>query len=199
MHQDSAFPPPALAQGRPPAQGLYDPSQEHDACGVAFVATMTGEASHDIVVKALTALRNLDHRGAAGAEATSGDGAGILMQVPDAFLQEAAAEAGFELPGRWSYAVGTAFLPGDDENVTKTRKRIEEIAAEESLEVLGWREVPTDSSTLGATAVGVMPTFTGKPLTGYVYVAPPGVRSAASLRAWVERGLDFARNLPPKS
>ena len=80
----------------PPAQGLYDPRFEHDACGVAFVATLTGEASHDIVAKALTALHNLDHRGAAGAEANSGDGAGILLQVPDAFLR---AVVDFELPG----------------------------------------------------------------------------------------------------
>ncbi len=94
--------------------GLYDPANEHDACGVAFVATLTGEASHDIVAKALTALRNLDHRGAAGAEVNSGDGAGILMQVPDAFLRAVTAEAGFELPTQHAYAVGTAFLPGDD-------------------------------------------------------------------------------------
>ena len=81
--------------GVPPPQGLYDPRHEHDACGVAFVATLTGEASHDIVAKALTALRNLDHRGAAGAEVNSGDGAGILLQVPDAFLREV---VDFELP-----------------------------------------------------------------------------------------------------
>ena len=79
----------------PPPQGLYDPRYEHDACGVAFVATLTGVASHDIVAKALTALRNLDHRGAAGAEVNSGDGAGILLQVPDAFLR---AVVDFELP-----------------------------------------------------------------------------------------------------
>ena len=99
----------------PPPQGLYDPRHEHDACGVAFVATLTGEASHDIVAKSLTALRNLEHRGAAGAEPNSGDGAGILMQIPDAFLRAVAGEAGFELPPPRAYAVGTAFLPGDDE------------------------------------------------------------------------------------
>ena len=125
----------------PPKQGLYDPRHEHDACGVAFVATLTGEASHDIVAKALTALRNLEHRGAAGAEPNSGDGAGILMQVPDAFLREV---VDFELPPPASYAVGTAFLPGDDEQVAKTRRRIEELAAEEGLTVLGWRDVPTN-------------------------------------------------------
>ena len=133
----------------PPPQGLYDPRHEHDACGVAFVATLTGEASHDIVVKALTALRNLDHRGAAGAETNSGDGAGILIQVPDAFLREVTQEAGFELPPARSYAVGTAFLPGDDEQVAKTRRRIEELAAEEGLAVLGWRDVPVNPESLG--------------------------------------------------
>src|SRR3954449_12940033 len=101
----------------PPPQGLYDPRHEHDACGVAFVATLTGEASHDIVSKALTALRNLEHRGAAGAEPNSGDGAGILMQVPDAFFRGV---VDFDLPVAGSYAVGTAFLPGDAEHVAKT-------------------------------------------------------------------------------
>src|SRR4051794_33692862 len=140
----------------PPAQGLYDPRFEHDACGVAFVATLTGQASHDIVAKALTALRNLDHRGAAGAEVDSGDGAGILLQVPDAFLR---AVVDFELPGQHAYAVGTAFLPGDVEEVAKTRHRIEQIAAEAGLTVLGWRDVPIQPAGLGQMALGVMPSF----------------------------------------
>ena len=143
-------------QAFPPPQGLYDGTHEHDACGVAFVATMTGVPSHDIVSKALTALRNLEHRGAAGAEPNSGDGAGILMQVPDKFFREV---VDFELPGKHAYAAGTAFIPGDDEQVAKTRKRIEEIAAEEGLSVLGWREVPTDVSLLGKTALDCMPSF----------------------------------------
>ncbi|WP_426244248.1 glutamate synthase large subunit [Nocardioides sp. LHG3406-4] len=156
-----AFPPPAAGArpgpwATPQAQGLYDPRHEHDACGVAFVATLTGVASHDIVAKALTALRNLDHRGAAGAEVNSGDGAGILLQVPDAFLRGV---VDFELPPQHSYAVGTAFVPGDAEQVAKTRQRIEEIAAEEGLAVLGWRDVPVEPGILGATARGVMPAF----------------------------------------
>ncbi|MCW2784094.1 MAG: gltB 2 [Marmoricola sp.] len=159
----SAFPPAATAAtgpyGRPVAQGLYDGTNEHDACGVAFVATLTGVPSHYIVSQALTALRNLEHRGAAGAEPNSGDGAGILLQVPDRFFRDVTAEAGFELPPARSYAVGTAFLPGDAEQVAKTRQRIEEIAAEEGLTVLGWREVPTDPSSLGATALATMPAF----------------------------------------
>ena len=120
-----AFPPPtsgarAGLHGRPEPQGLYDGLHEHDACGVAFVATLTGVASHDIVLKALTALRNLEHRGAAGAETNSGDGAGILMQVPDAFLRDV---VDFDLPAQHGYAVGTAFLPGDADTVAKTRQR----------------------------------------------------------------------------
>ncbi|WP_395694613.1 glutamate synthase large subunit [Nocardioides sp.] len=140
----------------PPPQGLYDPRHEHDACGVAFVATLTGVASHRIVEQGVQALLNLDHRGAAGAEPNSGDGAGILIQVPDAFLR---AVVDFDLPAQHAYAVGTAFLPGDAEQVVKTRTRIEEIAAEEGLTVLGWRDVPVDPSSLGTTAAGVMPSF----------------------------------------
>ncbi len=153
----------------PPPQGLYDGTSEHDACGVAFVATLTGVASHDIVSKALTALRNLEHRGAAGAEPNSGDGAGILMQVPDAFFREV---LDFDLPGAGSYAVGTAFLPGDAEHVAKTRQQIEQIAADEGLAVLGWREVPTNDAPLGTTARDCMPAF------AQLFVAGQGARIA---------------------
>jgi glutamate synthase (NADPH) large chain len=139
-----------------PAQGLYDPRFEHDACGVAFVATLSGEPSHAIVEQALTALRNLDHRGAAGAEPNSGDGAGILLQVPDEFLRGV---VDLDLPVRGAYAVGSAFLEGDDDDMAKTRRRVEELADEEGLEVLGWRDVPVEAGSLGATARSVMPTF----------------------------------------
>ena len=145
-----------ISHATPEAQGLYDPRFEHDACGVAFVATMTGEASHDIVAKALQALRNLDHRGAAGAEVNSGDGAGILLQVPDAFLR---AVTDFELPAAGSYAVGMGFLPADADDLAKVRTTIEEIAAAEGARVLGWRDVPVEPSVLGSMALGVMPTF----------------------------------------
>jgi glutamate synthase (NADPH/NADH) large chain len=154
----------------PARQGLYDPANEHDACGVAFVATLTGEATHDIVRKGITALLNLDHRGAAGAEVNSGDGAGILIQVPDAFLRAETAVAGFELPDRHSYAVGTAFLPGDADQVAKTQARIGDIAAEEGLDVIGWREVPVDPSSLGQTALAAMPRFS------QIFVAGRGTR-----------------------
>ncbi|MER8070851.1 glutamate synthase large subunit [Streptomyces sp. NPDC094034] len=140
--------------GRPAPQGMYDPRNEHDACGVGFVATLTGVASHALVEQALTVLRNLEHRGATGSEPDSGDGAGILLQVPDAFLREV---AGFELPEAGSYAVGIGFLPADD--AMDAVSRIETIAAEEGLNVLGWREVPVAPELLGATARSTMPAF----------------------------------------
>ena len=161
-----------ISHAIPEAQGLYDPRFEHDACGVAFVATMTGEASHDIVAKALQALRNLDHRGAAGAEVNSGDGAGILLQVPDAFLR---AVTDFELPAVGSYAVGMGFLPTDADDLAKTRTTIEEIAAAEGARVLGWRDVPVEPSVLGSMALGVMPTFSQL----FIEAADPSVTGLA--------------------
>jgi len=140
----------------PPAQGLYDGQHEHDACGVAFVATLTGIPTHRIVEQAITALRNLEHRGAAGAETNSGDGAGILLQVPDKFFRSV---VDFALPPAGAYAVGTAFLFGDAAEVAATKSTIEAIAGEEGLVVLGWREVPTDPSSLGRSALAVMPSF----------------------------------------
>ncbi|GAB2674324.1 glutamate synthase large subunit [Thalassiella azotivora] len=140
----------------PQAQGLYDGEHEHDACGVAFVATLRGEPGHDIVEHALTALRNLDHRGAVGAEVDTGDGAGILTQVPDAFLRDV---VGFELPARGSYAVGTVFLPDDDAEDAEAVRRIEQIAGEEGLRVLGWRDVPTTPDLVGSMARSCMPRF----------------------------------------
>ncbi|TDD49852.1 glutamate synthase large subunit [Kribbella antibiotica] len=139
-----------------PSEGLYDGRHEHDACGVAFVATLTGIPSHDIVAKALTALRNLEHRGASGAEPDSGDGAGILIQVPDAYYRKVCE---FELPVARGYATGIAFLPAEADDAAKAIARIEEIAVEEKLTVLGWRDVPTTPDLLGNTARSVMPTF----------------------------------------
>jgi glutamate synthase (NADPH/NADH) large chain len=140
----------------PPAAGLYDPRHESDACGVALLADLGGRASHRMVTQALTALRNLEHRGAAGAEPESGDGAGMTVQVPDAFLR---AVVPFELPPIGDYAVGMAFLPVDDAARAKVMTLVEEVADDEGLRVLGWRNVPTDPAGLGPTARGVMPAF----------------------------------------
>ena len=140
----------------PSSQGLYNPAFEHDACGVAMVADMHGRRSRDIVDKAITALVNLEHRGAQGAEPHTGDGAGILLQVPDEFLR---AVVEFDLPEYGSYATGIAFLPQSSKDAATACEAVEKIAEAEGLEVLGWREVPTDESSLGALARDAMPTF----------------------------------------
>ncbi|WP_045378903.1 glutamate synthase large subunit [Mycobacterium kyorinense] len=136
--------------------GLYNPAFEHDSCGVAMVVDMHGRRSRDIVDKAITALLNLEHRGAAGAEPHSGDGAGILIQVPDEFLR---AIVDFELPPAGSYATGIAFLPQSSKDAAAACAAVEKIVQSEGLEVLGWREVPTDDSSLGALSRDAMPTF----------------------------------------
>ncbi|MEV0703493.1 glutamate synthase large subunit [Saccharopolyspora sp. NPDC050389] len=147
----------------PAAQGLYDPAAEQDSCGVAMVADIRGRRSHGIVADALTALANLEHRGAAGAEPTSGDGAGILLQLPDELLR---AEAGVELPepdeaGRHRYAAGMAFLPTDAEQRARVVELVARVAAEENMRVLGWRDVPVtpERAGVGTTAQQCMPHF----------------------------------------
>ena len=142
--------------GPPARQGLYDPRFEHDACGVSFVADIKGRASRSIVAMGIGALCNMEHRGATGAEADSGDGAGILIQIPDRFLR---AVAPFELPPVGSYAVGLGFLPADIGDAEKAQNAIASIIAEEGLTVLGWRDVPVNPDCLGATARSVMPSF----------------------------------------
>ncbi len=142
----------ALSSNYPHAQGLYDPAQEHDACGVAMVATLNKVATHEIVEKALTALRNLEHRGASGAEPDSGDGAGILIRIPDKFYQDVTE---FKLPEVGAYASGIAFV----EAGVDVKAAIEKLALEEGLIILGWRELPINSSSLGKTALSVMPNF----------------------------------------
>src|SRR5690349_17593868 len=112
----------------PPAQGLYDPAHERDACGVAFVADVAGRRSHDVVQKGLSALVRLDHRGARGAEPNTGDGAGIMIQVPDAFVRAA---VDFDLPPVGSYATGLAFLPTDEADAALAERIIEKYAVVE--------------------------------------------------------------------
>ena len=137
----------------PNAVGLYDPANEHDACGVAMVATLNKLPTHEIVSQALTALRNLEHRGASGAEVDSGDGAGILIQIPDKFYRSV---VNFDLPKAIEYATGIFFVkPGE----TGYQESIEKIAKEEGLKILGWRDVPINSKSLGKTAISVMPEF----------------------------------------
>ncbi|NKX49497.1 glutamate synthase large subunit [Arthrobacter deserti] len=140
----------------PEQSGLYDPANEKDACGLAVIATLRGEPGHDIVDAALTALRNLEHRGAVGADEGTGDGAGLLTQIPDEFFR---AVTGFELPPAGEYAVGTAFLPSEDKEAAIAREGIEALAESEGLKVLGWREVPVVADLVGAMARACMPHF----------------------------------------
>ncbi|WP_295829869.1 glutamate synthase large subunit [uncultured Microbacterium sp.] len=151
----------------PARQGMYDPSFEKDACGLAMVATLRGEAGHDIIDLALTALRNLEHRGAIGSDAGTGDGAGILTQMPDAFLREV---VDFALPPVGEYAAGMIFLPLGHDEREAMKAGIEELARHENLEVLGWREVPVDTEHLGKLAFEARPAFeqlfVSRPATG---------------------------------
>ncbi|MBV9000426.1 MAG: glutamate synthase subunit alpha, partial [Solirubrobacterales bacterium] len=134
----------------PGATGLYDPANEHDGCGIALVAKLWGEASHAVVEKALDALGNLEHRGAEGADPNTGDGAGILLQIPDGFLR--AAVAGVELPPAGRYGVGVCYLPSDPERRAVLEQLIEETIEAEGQRMLWWRDVPVDDRHVGDTA-----------------------------------------------
>jgi glutamate synthase (ferredoxin) len=136
----------------PGAQGLYDPQFEHDACGVGFLVNVKGRKSHEMVTQALQILRNLDHRGACGCEANTGDGAGLLVQMPHEFLKIATREARVALPGPGEYGVGMVFLPPDPAERRGCEQIFERIVAEEGQRLLGWRTIPTDNSPLGETA-----------------------------------------------
>src|SRR5215471_8407771 len=143
--------------GYPASAGMYDPSFEHDACGVGFVVNIKGRKSHAVVEKGLEVLINLQHRGACGCEANTGDGAGILVQMPDAFLRKVTAGLGITLPPAGRYGAGLVFLPRKAEELASLRSLIESIVVEEGQSVLGWRDVPTSDHLLGASAVAVKP------------------------------------------
>ncbi|HWL43199.1 MAG TPA: glutamate synthase large subunit [Ilumatobacter sp.] len=167
-------------QTTPGPTGLYDPRFERDACGVAFVAHMKGIRSHELVVTGLRALTNLEHRGATGAEPDTGDGAGVLLQMPDRLLRES---VGFDLPPEGQYACGVVFLPVDTRMRESVQRRIAEIMADEGVTVLGWREVPVDPSCLGKTALAAMPSFY------QLFVSSPGGEAGVALdrRTFVAR------------
>ncbi len=141
----------------PPKQGLYDPQFEHDSCGVGFVVNMKGRKSHKLVTDALQILLNLDHRGACGCEANTGDGAGILMQTPHDFLLKVTDKAGFKIPAAGQYGVGMLFLPKNPAERETVKTAFAGIVAEEGQTLLGWRDIPTDNSSLGKTAVAAEP------------------------------------------
>jgi glutamate synthase (ferredoxin) len=171
-------------------QGLYDPAHEHDACGVGFVVDIKGRRSHTIVRKALQVLINLLHRGACGCEPNTGDGAGILVQMPDRFLRRECARVGLTLPALGAYGAGLVFLPREPLQADKVRALLHSIVEEEGQHLLGWRDVPTDDQLLGASARSVEPTIK------QVFVGRgPGVRD----RAQFERKLYVIRRLFEKA
>jgi len=141
----------------PPRQGLYDPANEHDACGVGFVANVKGRQSHEIVQQGLRILKNLTHRGAVGADPLAGDGAGILMQVPDTFLREECSGLGMTLPKAGHYGIGMLFLPRNDATRSWCEALLKQVIVEEGQQLLGWRDVPTDNSGLGESVKTVEP------------------------------------------
>ncbi len=141
------------------AQGLYDPRYERDSCGVGFVLNLDGRAEHRIVEKGIEVLENLLHRGATGADPETGDGAGLLIQMPDAFFRDEAKRLGFALPERGRYGVGALFLPPDGQALTDTKAGLQRILLEEGLCVLGWREVPVAPQAVGRMARSAMPSF----------------------------------------
>ena len=145
--------------GVPPKQGLYDPAYEHDACGVGFVVDIKGRKSHAIIQQSLTILKNLLHRGACGCEPNTGDGAGILIQMPHAFLARECAKIGITLPASKQYGAGLVFLPTDPSQAAKCQAIFEELVMEEGQTLLGWRDLPTDDSLIGPSAKAAEPTF----------------------------------------
>lgn len=178
----------------PARQGLYDPAAEKDACGLAMVATLRGTAGHDIIETALNALRNLEHRGAVGSDAGTGDGAGIITQIPDAFLR---AITDFALPEVGRYAVGNAFLPTDPTARSEVKRRLAQFAQEEGLVVIGWREIPVRPDEVGSLARAAMPAiqqlFLTSALTDENGDSLSGLaleRQAFRLRKRVERDLE---------
>ena len=141
----------------PPKRGLYDPANEHDACGVGFVCNIKGIKRHAIVRQGLQILENLTHRGAVGADPLAGDGAGILLQIPHGFLREECAAAGIELPDEGDYGVGMVFLPQQTQSRARCEAVIAEFVAAEGQALLGWRDVPTDNSCLGQSVLPLEP------------------------------------------
>ena len=186
---ENSRPTPRPAGTMPRAEGLYDPRFEHDSCGVGFVVNIKGERSHKLVRQAFEVSVNLLHRGACGCEANTGDGAGMLLQLPHKFFRKAADAAGFELPAPGSYGVGMVFLPRDADERRQVEETCGRIVVEEGQRLLGWRDVPTDNGHLGATA------RSGEPAIRQIFVGRgPALGDAPDAAARFERKLYVIRN-----
>ena len=143
--------------GIPPAQGLYHPAHEHDACGIGFVASISGTKSHDIIEKGIQVLLNLAHRGACGCDPETGDGAGVLIQIPHKFFARECEKLGFKLPKAGSYGIGMVFLPVEKHPRLQCEGILERIVREEGLTLLGWRDTPVYASAIGRVARASQP------------------------------------------
>jgi glutamate synthase (NADPH) large chain len=195
----------------PPAQGLYDPRYEHDACGVGFVVDLKGRKSHGIVENAVRILLNLEHRGACGCEKNTGDGAGILLQMPHRFLAAACDRTGIDLPAERGYGAGCVFLPTDPAQRAPIEALFEQVVKEEGQRFLGWRDVPTDNSTLGPTARKAQPfirqVFIGRNTTlsddlafeRKLYVIRRRVENAVKASDLAQRGMFYVPSLSYKT
>src|SRR5580692_12384268 len=148
---------PHNIHGLPERQGLYDPRNEHDACGMGFVASIKGQKSHNIIEKGIQILINLTHRGACGCDPETGDGAGVLIQIPHKFFAREAAELGFTLPAPGEYGIGMVFLPVEPHQRLQTEGIIERIVKEEGLRLLGWRDTPIQGAAIGRVARASQP------------------------------------------
>ena len=173
----------------PVAQGLYDPAFEHDACGIGFVAHLRGERSHSVVRDGLDLLTNLAHRGAVGGDAETGDGAGILLQIPHALLRAECRGLDIALPDAGSYGVGMCFLPTEIDARTAAESIVEACTAERGWRVLGWRDVPIDATVLGGDALRTLPSIR------QVFVAPAALGREADDSLVFERELYVLRRL----
>ena len=177
----------ARARAEATAQGLYDPAREHDACGVGLVANLSGAATHTIIQQAIEVLENLEHRGALGADPLTGDGAGLLMEMPDDLLRAEAESLGIALPPLGAYGVGMVFLPQNDDERAWCEARIAEAAADKGLTLLGWRDVPNDPAAIGSGAREVLPIIRQCFLSGAAADGTPLTGDALERRLYVVR------------
>ncbi|MGH2391685.1 MAG: glutamate synthase subunit alpha, partial [Chloroflexota bacterium] len=198
------------AYGLPPAQGLYDPRNEHDACGMGFVASIRGEKSHDIIRKGIEVLINLTHRGASGSDPETGDGAGILIQIPHRFFVRECRAIGFELPEPGLYGVGMVFLPVDRPQRLQCEGIFERIVREEGLLALGWRDTPVDGNAIGRHARASQPyieqIFVGRPadldedaFERKLYVARRRIEAAIAASTIQEKGMFYVPSLSART
>ena len=172
--------------GLPPKQGMYDPRLEHDACGIGFVADIQGRRSHKIVEQGVEVLVNLTHRGACGCDPDTGDGAGLLMQIPHEFFVRECDKAGFKLPDKGQYGVGMLFLSKDPDDQAKARAMVERVVTEEGQTVLGWRKVPVNSHAVGWLA------RESEPAVEQVFIGRSDAAKELTLEEW-ERKLYIIR------